>query len=132
MWTDNVCQIRNISRGDVGCWGNIEEFDNERISILKLVIWQFSSHFDRIITCSNRVLCVNFELRVNPVEIDNKRWQLRDRRHWINFVPISKYITTNSRREVEIRVTKSLFWIVYDVSFISNGIGHDVLIAARI
>jgi hypothetical protein len=43
-------------------------------------------------TCRYRVFSVNLELRVEPVEIDNERRQLRNWGYRINFVPIPENI----------------------------------------
>lgn len=132
MRANNICQIRNIFRSDVGCWRNIEELNNKLRSSLNLVVRQNSSHSDCISPCSNLSLCINLKLWLKPVKIYYLSWRLRDGRYWINFVPIFEYVIANYWRKGKIRVKICLFWIVNDIFFIRHWICHDILIAAKI
>ncbi len=69
---------------------------------------------------------------MEPVEINDKRWQLRNGRHRINLIPISEYVIAYYWREEKIGIEICLLWIIDYVSLIIHGISNNLLIAARI
>ena len=66
---------------------------------------------------------------MDPVEIDNIGWQLRDWRDRINLVPIPENVITDHWRKKEIWIKIGLFRVVYDIALIIHLISHYVLFA---
>jgi hypothetical protein len=69
---------------------------------------------------------------VYPVEIDNRRRKLGNRRDRVNLVPVPENIFANNWREIEVWIIIGLFWIVNDIALITHTIGIYVLFATII
>jgi hypothetical protein len=69
---------------------------------------------------------------VYPVEIDNRRRKLGNRRDRVNLVPVPENIFANNWREIEVWIIIGLIWIVNDIALITHTIGHYALFATII
>jgi hypothetical protein len=128
--THDIGQIRYICCSDKSSWWNIEKFNYKWGCSLSLMIRQFPRHCDCVYTCSNWIFSVDLELRPNPVEINHKGCQLRDRRHWITLIPVPINIIAHDWIEKKVWVIISFFRVVNDIAMIDHWIGHYSLIAA--